>query len=127
LTRDTYTSVIEAFSATIGNHSIRVYDDPEGRSVIAMTDESTTTEYTVPEEDHAVLVETASPRKLKDLESSFGGRPGSTLAEVFGRLTAHGLIWLDPKRRICINTLPPQVQDTLDLKLMSDGAPRGTG
>ncbi len=127
LTRDKYVSVIEEFSATIGSHSIRVYEDREGRPVIAMTEEGTTTDLTVSEEDHVVLVETASPRKFKDLELKLDGRRGSTLAEIFERLTAHGLIWLDPKRRICINTLPPQVQDTLDLKLISGGVRHSAG
>jgi hypothetical protein len=127
LTRDKYVSVIEEFSATIGSHSIRVSEDREGRPVIAMTEEGTTTELTVSAEDHVVLVETASPRKFKDLELKLAGRRGSTLGEIFERLTAHGLMWLDPKRRICINTLPPQVQDTLDLKQISGGERRGAG
>jgi hypothetical protein len=115
VTREKYLSVIEEFSENIDSYFIRVHENRDGGIVIAMQEENLSIETVLSASERKVLSETAGPRKLHDLKEALGDSGSARLGEALAGLARHGLIWYDVKRQICINTLPPGVQDSLDL------------
>jgi hypothetical protein len=123
VTRDRYLSVIDEFSKHIDEYFIRVYEDRDQRLVVSMREESQAIEVTLSDSERKILMETAFTRKFHDLENELGEEGCPTIENVLNSLAGHGLIWIDTKRKICINTLPPGVQDSLDLFELSKTDP----
>ena len=115
LTLDKYLSVIEEVSDRMGKYSMKVYENRDNELVIFMEEEGSTVEVTLSDYEQRLLSETAFSRKFQDLEMIMEEEGSPKTADVLGGLARNGLVWFDVKRKICINTLPPEVQDALDL------------
>jgi hypothetical protein len=106
--------VINKFSERVRYHSIRVNENRDEELVLAMEEDGRVAEVRLTEDERRILAQTAAPTRFQDIEG-FDGDDDPEFAEILRSLGGNGLMWFDQKRHVCINTVPPEAQDFIDL------------